>query len=94
MATPTSRNVGKRGSTMLSRHQAVACGVAIAATLGGMYATGRDVKSKEGESSPYTNQGRGIGGGDKAMTSSDVNAAVSIPKPGKDRLGTASPNDK
>lgn len=42
------------GSDQLSRHQAVACGVAIAATLGGMYATGRDVKSKEGESSPYS----------------------------------------
>uniref|UniRef100_A0A8H7XUP0 Uncharacterized protein n=1 Tax=Psilocybe cubensis TaxID=181762 RepID=A0A8H7XUP0_PSICU len=89
MASPTAQNVGKRGSTM-----AIACGVAIASALGVMYATGRDVKSKEGESSPYTNQGQGLGGGDKAMTSSDVNAAVSVPKPGKDRLSTAVSKEK
>ncbi|KAF4618793.1 hypothetical protein D9613_010003 [Agrocybe pediades] len=68
-----------RGSTM-----AVACGVGIAAVLGGMYAFGRDAKAKEGQSSPYSTGGQGLGGTDKAMTSSDMNAAMSysIPRPG------------
>ncbi|KJA13334.1 hypothetical protein HYPSUDRAFT_49905 [Hypholoma sublateritium FD-334 SS-4] len=56
---------------------AVACGTAIAAVLGGMYIMGRDVKTKEGQSTVYSNQGNGLNGGDKAMTSSDVSAAVS-----------------
>jgi len=38
------------------------------------------------------NPGKGSGGTDKAMTSSDVAAAVSVPKPNKERL-TASAKD-
>jgi len=34
--------------------QAIACGTAIAAALGGMYFMGKDVKRKEGVSSPYS----------------------------------------
>lgn len=36
--------------------------------------------------------GHGIGGTDKAMTSHDVNATVSIPKPGKERVLGSSPD--
>ncbi|KAF9476127.1 hypothetical protein BDN70DRAFT_882841 [Pholiota conissans] len=45
-----------------------------------MYFKGRDVKTKEGLSSVY---GQGLGGGDKAMTSSDVSAAVTSGRPPK-----------
>ncbi|KAF5310559.1 hypothetical protein D9619_007866 [Psilocybe cf. subviscida] len=86
MTTPVARNIGSRGTTM-----AIACGTAIVATLGGMYFTGRDVKSKEGQASPYGNQDHPKG--DKAMTSSEVAAAVSVPKPtDKDRLPAGIPN--
>lgn len=77
-----------------------------------MYFTGRDIKSKEGQASPYGKQLSIIGQapmfhwillviagnqdhpkGDKAMTSSEVSDAVSIPKPtDKDRLPAGIPN--
>jgi translation initiation factor 2B subunit (eIF-2B alpha/beta/delta family) len=73
----------------------------------------RDVKAKEGTSSPYSvfrvivadstphfkfhltaNRGQGIGGTDKVMDSSDVAAAVSVPKPDKERLAGADQNPR
>ncbi|TFK26583.1 hypothetical protein FA15DRAFT_588025 [Coprinopsis marcescibilis] len=51
-----------------------------------MYFIGRDVKSKEGQSSVYESEGHGLGGTDKSMTSADVSAAVSVPKLKKERL--------
>ncbi|KAF8962592.1 hypothetical protein BDZ97DRAFT_1824445 [Flammula alnicola] len=60
--------------------------------MGAMYFEGKDVKSKEGHASPYAiHHGQGIGGGDKSMTSSDVSAAVSVPKPHHERLHLLKP---
>ncbi|KAF9525088.1 hypothetical protein CPB83DRAFT_860271 [Crepidotus variabilis] len=55
-----------------------------------MYYMGQDVKGKEGAASLYSNQGQGLNGTDKTMTSSEVAAAVSVPKPSKERLPSAS----
>ncbi|TFK32350.1 hypothetical protein BDQ12DRAFT_659337 [Crucibulum laeve] len=77
MAAPTTRGFGSRGTTM-----AVTCVGAVGAFLGASWVMGKDVKSKEGAHSPYSNGE----GSDKAMTSSDVSAAVSVPKPGKERI--------
>lgn len=77
-----------------------------------MYFTGRDIKSKEGQASPYGKCLPIIGQapmfplntpgpagnkdhpkGDKAMTSSEVSAAVSVPKPpDKQRLPAGIPS--
>ncbi|TFK73387.1 hypothetical protein BDN72DRAFT_834793, partial [Pluteus cervinus] len=66
---------------------AIACVTAIGLSLIGMYAVGRDTKKKEGQESPYY-QGK-PGGSDMRMNSSDVSAAVSVPKPlSKERLPT------
>lgn len=57
--------------------------------LGAMYYMGKDVKSKEGLSSPYHNPGQGAGGTDKAMSSSQVSEVASgapIPGSGKERV--------
>ncbi|KAF9447759.1 hypothetical protein P691DRAFT_618419, partial [Macrolepiota fuliginosa MF-IS2] len=51
-----------------------------------MYEVDRNVKKQEGLASPYKT-GQGLtGGSDVKMTSTDVAAAVSVPKPGKERL--------
>ncbi|KAH6917916.1 hypothetical protein BKA70DRAFT_1213944 [Coprinopsis sp. MPI-PUGE-AT-0042] len=90
MPKPTGKNFGSRGTTM-----AVACVVAMSATLGSMYYMGSDIKQKEGHASPYHNNGQGHAGTDKAMSSSDVSAAVSLPKPrAKDRLTNAIPTSQ
>ncbi|KAF9459698.1 hypothetical protein BDZ94DRAFT_1312199 [Collybia nuda] len=68
-----------RGSPM-----AIACVSAIGLTLGAMYMMGQDTKAKEGRESTYKNSGPGES--DMHMNSSDVSAAVSVPKPGKERL--------
>lgn len=61
---------------------------------------GKDTKKKEGNESPYSEnllnvvlskltafpEPGGMGESDKRMNSSDVAAAVSMPKPGKERL--------
>ncbi|KAF9010124.1 hypothetical protein BDQ17DRAFT_1347584, partial [Cyathus striatus] len=78
MSSPVTR-VGRRGTVM-----AIACVGAITASMAAMWGTGKDAKQKEGVHSPYRRGGEG--GSDIAMTSSDINAAVSVPRPGKDRL--------
>jgi len=71
---------------------AIACLAAVALSAAGMYAVGRDTRKKEGqESAFYHNQ---PGGSDTRMSSSDVSAAVSVPKPtSKDRLATRDKDD-
>ncbi|KAF8633144.1 hypothetical protein AX17_004645 [Amanita inopinata Kibby_2008] len=70
-------------SEIVSRHRgtamAVACGTVVALSLGAMYVMGKDTKEKEGAISLYQSDGKGS---DLRMTSSDVSATVSIPKPG------------
>ncbi|RDB27796.1 hypothetical protein Hypma_002150 [Hypsizygus marmoreus] len=72
-------SVSWRGTPM-----AAACVGAITASLGAMYFMGLDTKRKEGLDSPYKRGG--FGESDMRMNSSDVSAAVSVPKPGKQRL--------
>ncbi|KAF9477971.1 hypothetical protein BDN70DRAFT_76954 [Pholiota conissans] len=72
---PVMRDFGKRGTTT-----AIACGVTILAALGGMYFVDRDAKGHEGRASSFEHDGLA------AMSSSEVSAAVSIPKPGMQRL--------
>ncbi|GLB42187.1 putative arabinogalactan [Lyophyllum shimeji] len=67
-----------RGRTM-----AIACVSVMVISLGAMYGLGLDTKFKEGAASPYKPGG---GAADKRMSSSDVSAAVSVPKPGQERL--------
>jgi len=76
---------GSRGTTM-----AVVCVAAVSGALAAMYGVGRDTKKKEGGASAYKDGGGlSAGGSDVRMTSSDVAAAVSVPKPGKDRLSAS-----
>ncbi|KAJ3561939.1 hypothetical protein NP233_g9883 [Leucocoprinus birnbaumii] len=82
MSDSGMRKFGKRGTTM-----AVVCVAAIGGALAAMYRMDKDVKQKEGNTSPYQEHSRALqGGSDKKMTSSDVAAAVSVPKPGRERL--------
>ncbi|KAF8069087.1 hypothetical protein FPV67DRAFT_1491066 [Lyophyllum atratum] len=72
------------GFHLRGRTMAVACVTVIATSLGAMYFMGLDTKEKEGYESPYKHGAPG--GTDMRMNSSDVAAAVSVPKPGKERL--------
>jgi len=66
---------------------AVACVTAVGAALGAMYFMGRDTKVKEGNESPYrSTKIIGAGPSDLKMTSTDVAAVVSVPKPGEERI--------
>ncbi|KAF5330020.1 hypothetical protein D9611_010453 [Ephemerocybe angulata] len=81
-----ARSFQKRGTPM-----AVMIVTACTVGLGAMYYMGKDVKSKEGLSSPYRidNPGQGAGGTDKAMSSSQVSEVASgapIPGSGKERV--------
>ncbi|KAF7763616.1 hypothetical protein Agabi119p4_8153 [Agaricus bisporus var. burnettii] len=78
-----SRNLSLRGSTM-----AAMCVTAIGGALGAMYFIDRNVKKNEGVASPYKDGAGLSGGSDVNMTSADVSRAVSVPKPGKERLTT------
>ncbi|KAF8182036.1 hypothetical protein BJ912DRAFT_1061861 [Pholiota molesta] len=62
---------GLRGSTM-----AFMGAVAVVTALTGSYFVKRDALKKEGKADPYEHNGQA------AMNSSEVSAAVSIPKPG------------
>ncbi|KAF4564681.1 hypothetical protein EYR40_010849 [Pleurotus pulmonarius] len=61
-----------------SRNWAIACVGAITLAGGGMYAAGRDTQAKEGNHK-YARPG------DAPLNSSEVAAAVKIPRPGDDR---------
>lgn len=64
----------------------------VVVALAAMWVIDKDVRGKEGKATLYEHRGHGIGGTDKAMTSHDVNATVSIPKPGKERVLGSSPD--
>lgn len=70
---------------------AVVCVAAVGGALAAMYSVNRDVKQKEGSASPYKESDQAFAGGsDMKMNSSDVAAAVSVPKPGRERLQSSS----
>lgn len=81
MSTSQSR-VSLRGTPM-----AIACVTAIAGALGAMYIMGQDTKEKEGRESTFKHGAAGQS--NMRMNSSDVSAAVSVPRPGKERIHAA-----